>query len=143
MEYSQISDIFYQNDFNRNVAPSNHETREFSILKQRVSDILQKHTLIFDYQKDEEALRMFIKNELGKQGTGTRIKINKNNFLPVYLRRITYVKPYIDADRELYKKNKILDTDFFLADLFVEDHNTKSIADDESIKKDLFVIFEN
>lgn len=54
-----------------------------------------------------------------------------------------FVKPYINADRELYKKNGILDTDFFLADLFVDDHNTSTISDDESIKKDLFVIFEN
>lgn len=69
MEYSQISDIFYQNDFNRNVAPSNHETREFGILKQRVSDILQKHTLIFDYQSEETLLKSFIKDELGKQNT--------------------------------------------------------------------------
>lgn len=143
VEYSQISDIFYQNDFNRNVAPSNHETREFGILKQRVSDILQKHTLIFDYQSEETLLKSFIKDELGKQNTWAKIKINKNNFFPVYLRRITYVKPHIGADRELYKKNKILDTDFFLADLFVEDQNTKSVADDESIKRDLFVIFEN
>lgn len=69
MEYNQISDIFYQNDFNRNVTPSNHETREFGIVKERVANILNKNTLIFDYKKDEEALRSFIKTEFNKQGT--------------------------------------------------------------------------
>ena len=36
-----------------------------------------------------------------------------------------------------------MDSDFFLADLFVDDHNTQSIGDDESIKSDLFVVFDN
>ena len=44
LEYNQISDIFYQNDFNWNVTPSNHETREFGIVKQRVANILEKNT---------------------------------------------------------------------------------------------------
>jgi hypothetical protein len=36
-----------------------------------------------------------------------------------------------------------LDADFFFADLFVEDHSTITITDDETVKNDLFVIFEN
>jgi ribosomal protein S18 len=68
LEYNQISDIFYQNDFNRNVTPSNHETREFGIVKQRVANILKKNTLIFDYEKDNESLKSFIKSEFKEQG---------------------------------------------------------------------------
>lgn len=36
-----------------------------------------------------------------------------------------------------------MDSDFFLADLFVDDHNTQNIGDDESVKSDLFVVFDN
>lgn len=143
LEYNQISDIFYQNDFNRNVTPSNHETREFGIVKQRVANILKKNTLIFDYEKDNESLKSFIKSEFKEQGIWSQIKINNNNFFPIYLKRLEFVKPHINADRELYKRNGILDADFFLADLFVDDKNTQIIIDDESVKLDLFVIFRN
>lgn len=143
LEYNQISDIFYQNDFNWNVTPSNHETREFGIVKQRVANILEKNTLIFDYEKDHESLRSFIKSEFKEQGIWSQIKINNNNFFPIYLKRLEFVKPHINADRELYKRNGILDADFFLADLFVDDKNTQIIIDDESVKLDLFVIFRN
>jgi len=143
LEYNQISDIFYQNDFNRNVTPSNHETREFGIVKQRVANILKKNTLIFDYEKDNESLKSFIKSEFKEQGIWSQIKINNNNFFPIYLKRLEFVKPHINADRELYKRNGILDADFFLADLFVDDKSTQIIIDDESVKLDLFVIFRN
>jgi hypothetical protein len=59
------------------------------------------------------------------------------------LKRLEFVKPHINADRELYKRNGILDADFFLADLFVDDKSTQIIIDDESVKLDLFVIFRN
>ena len=36
-----------------------------------------------------------------------------------------------------------MDADFFFADLFVDDRNTVTITDDETVKNDLFVIFEN
>jgi hypothetical protein len=64
--------------------------------------------------------------------------------LPIYLRRVQFVKPLIDIkNRDDLKKNNILDSDFFLADLFVDDRNTINVNDDESVKSDLFVMFEN
>jgi hypothetical protein len=64
--------------------------------------------------------------------------------LPIYLRRLQFVKPLIDIkNRDELKKNNILDSDFFLADLFVDDRNTINVNDDESVKSDLFVIFDN
>ena len=61
IEYLAIQDIFYENDFNWNVTPSNHETREFKLVLERVKGILDKNTTIFDYEKDEKKLRDFIK----------------------------------------------------------------------------------
>jgi len=62
--YSEVVEIFYQNDFNWNVAPSDHETREFGDLYQRVIRILESATLEFDFAKDEAELRRFIKANL-------------------------------------------------------------------------------
>ena len=61
IEYLAIQDIFYENDFNWNVAPSNHETREFKLVFERVKEILDQNTIIFNYEKDEKKLRDFIK----------------------------------------------------------------------------------
>ena len=132
------------NDFNRNVTPSNHDTKEFKLVYDRIVETLDKQTMIFDYEKDEDKLRYFIKNWFWLSRTDAKIRINKNNFLPIYLRRLQFVKPLIDIkNRDDLKKNNILDSDFFLADLFVDDRNTINVNDDESVKSDLFVMFEN
>ena len=138
VEYIEIQDIFYENDFNRNVTPSNHDTKEFKKVYQRIENILKKKTWTFDYEQDEEKLKDFIKNVVWKAGSTAKIRINKNNFLPIYLRRLEIVKPQIDVNRDDLKKNNILDSDFFLADLFVDDRWTDKIQDDESVKNDLF-----
>ena len=144
IEYLAIQDIFYENDFNWNVTPSNHETREFKLVLERVKGILDKNTTIFDYEKDEKKLRDFIKLNIWQAKSSSKIKINKNNFIPIYLRWLEQVKPEISINnRDELKKNNIMDSDFFLADLFVDDHNTQSIGDDESVKSDLFVVFDN
>ena len=144
IEYLAIQDIFYENDFNWNVTPSNHETREFKLVLERVKGILDKNTTIFDYEKDEKKLRDFIKINIWQAKSSSKIKINKNNFIPIYLRWLEQVKPEIAINnRDELKKNNIMDSDFFLADLFVDDHNTQSIGDDESVKSDLFVVFDN
>lgn len=38
--YSQVQEVFYQNDFNWNVTPSNYETKEFKQLYEMVEKIL-------------------------------------------------------------------------------------------------------
>ena len=144
IEYLAIQDIFYENDFNWNVTPSNHETREFKLVLERVKGILDKNTTIFDYEKDEKKLRDFIKLNIWQAKSSSKIKINKNNFIPIYLRWLEQVKPEIAINnRDELKKNNIMDSDFFLADLFVDDHNTQTIGDDETVKSDLFVVFDN
>lgn len=141
--YINIQDIFYLNDFNWNVAPSNHETKEFQLIKQRIEATLKQNTYVYDYEKDEKELQAFIKNNIAKATTTNKLKIDKNNFIPIYLRWLEIIKPIIDVNWDDLKKANILDSDFYLADLFVDDNNTQNIDDDLSIRDSLFVVFQN
>ncbi len=143
VDYVNIQDIFYLNDFNWNVTSSNHSTKEFQLIKDRVESILKSKTYIFDYQKDEKLLHTFIKNNVAKATTKSKIKIDKNNFIPIYLRWIEIVKPIIDVNWDDLKKANIFDSDFYLADIFVDDKDTQNIVDDLTIRDSLFVVFQN
>lgn len=141
--YISIQDIFYLNDFNWNVTPSNHSTKEFKLIKERIETILKQKSYVFDFIKDEKELATFIKNNVAKATTANKIKIDKNNFIPIYLRWLDDVKPNIDVNWEDLKKANIYDNDFYLADLFVDDRDTQNIDDDLSIRDSLFVVFQN
>lgn len=143
VSYISIQDIFYLNDFNWNVTPSNHETKEFKLIKERVETTLKKstHTLTITkkIQKNSNSSLLIILRKLQT----AKIKIDKNNFIPIYLRWLEYVKPNIEVNWDDLKKANILDSDFYLADLFVEDKNTNDIGDDFTIRDNLFVIYQN
>jgi hypothetical protein len=141
--YISVQDIFYLNDFNWNVTPSNHETKEFQLIKQRIEATLQQNTYVYDYEKDEKELQSFIKNNVAKATTTSKLKIDKNNFIPIYLRWLEIVKPVIDVNWDELKKANIMDNDFYLADLFVDDKDTQNIDDDLTIRDNLFVVFNN
>ncbi|HPF11824.1 MAG TPA: hypothetical protein PLP62_10240 [Flavobacteriaceae bacterium] len=143
VDYINVQDIFFLNDFNWNVTPSNHDTKEFKLIKERIESVLKVKTYVFDYQKDEKELKTFIKNNVAKATTKSKIKIDKNNFIPIYLRWVEIIKPIIDVNWDDLKKNNILDSDFYLADLFVDDHDTQNIEDDNTIRDSLFVVFQN
>jgi len=140
--YSSVQDIFYLNDFNWNVTPSNHETKEFKLIKERVEATLKQNTYVYDYQKDETELKHFIANNIAKATEISKIKIDKNNFVPIYLRWLDIIKPIIDVNWDDVKKVNLLDSDFYLADLFVDDKDTQRIDDDTSIRENLFVFFQ-
>ena len=123
--YSEVVEIFYQNDFNWNVAPSDHETREFGDLYQRVIRILESATLEFNFAKDESELRRFIKANLHTGGpcSSAAVQITKNNFTHIYQRwRETVMPTILMPDWAAAKKNGIIDADFFLADIFSSDN---------------------
>ncbi len=141
--YINIQDIFYLNDFNWNVTPSNHETKEFLLIKERIEAILGQYTFIFDYEKDEKELQHFIKNNIANATTTSKLKIDKNNFIPIYLRWLEIVKPIINVKWDELKEATILDSDFYLADLFVDDKDTQKLDDDFTIRDSLFVVFQN
>jgi len=141
--YINIQDIFYLNDFNWNVTPSNHETKEFKLIKERIENTLKKNTYVYDYILDEKDLINFIKNNVAKATTVSKLKIDKNNFIPIYLRWLEVIKPIIDVNWDDLKKANILDNDFYLADLFVDDRDTQNIEDDLTIRDSLFVVYQN
>jgi len=141
--YLDIQNIFYLNDFNWNVTPSNHTTKEFKLVKERIEATLKLNSYVYEYEKDEEKLRAFIKNNLAKGTTSNKIKISKNNFIPIYIRWLEFVKPIIDVNWDSLKKANISDSDFYLADLFVDDKDTQNIADDTTTRDSLFVVFQN
>lgn len=104
---------------------------------------LHQNSYIYDYQADEKELKHFIKNNIANATTTTKLKIDKNNFIPIYLRWLEIVKPIINVKWDDLRQANILDSDFYLADLFVDDKDTQLIEDDLSIRDNLFVVFQN
>ncbi len=47
LPYSAVYEIFFQNDFNWNITPSNYETKEFIQIKNLVESTVNKKKLIF------------------------------------------------------------------------------------------------
>ena len=141
--YNSVESIFSINDFNWNVTPSDHESKEFAIIKERIEADLQQNSYLFDFEKDAQELHFFISHNLANATDKAKQTINKSNFVSIYLRWLEVIKPIIDTDWEALKKNNILDCDFYLADLFVDDKGTPEIDDDIAIYDNLFVLFEN
>lgn len=135
IEFHNVMEVFYQNDFNWNVTPSNHETREFHYLYDLLHDQLSREISLFDYKKDEKDLRRFIRSnfKMGKKKV-MKTRINKNNFPVIYQKWLVKVKPTIVIDWEQAKKKGIIDADFFLADILSKENIT--------LKEKLFVLLK-
>ena len=131
--YNNLLEIFHQNDFNWNVTPSDHSTKEFALIHERVKDILSHQILTFNFERDKKELEKFIKNNfiVGKSKL-SKIRISKNNFVAIYQKWLLEVKPTINVDWDKAKKSGIIDADFYLADILSE-HNV-------SLKEKLFVL---
>jgi len=139
--YEKVSYLFYKNDFNWNVAPSDHTTKEFAEIKTIISDVLEREKYLYYFGKDDKNLKFFIKNNIAKGTEENKIQIDVNNFKWIFEDWLEKVKPLIDYSFDKDKKQRILDLNFFLADLFVDDKNTTTIDDDEPINEDIFVVF--
>lgn len=115
IEFHHIVSIFYQNDFNWNVTPSNHSTKEFKMLKQMLEVTLHEHIATFSFQKDEKALHQFIKKNFRDGRKTDGVAITRNNYLFVFQRWVEEVKPTIAADWSDIPATRV--ADFFFADL--------------------------
>ncbi len=131
--YNDVQEIFYQNDFNWNVTPSNYETKEFGIVLEKVRATIEENSLLFFFGKDDQEIHFFVRNNfiLGKSHT-SKIQIDKNNFIIIYNKWLQTVKPTITIDWEIAKKYGIIDGDFYLADLLS--------AENETLKEKLYVL---
>ena len=122
LPYSSILEVLRQNDFNWNVAPSDHTTKEFLQLKELLSDTLHNGLEIYNFEKDTKELFHFIRHNFTLRKQGVRhIRINKNNFTHIYLKWLEAVKPTIAIDWNIAKKEGIIDADFYLADILSKD----------------------
>lgn len=133
IEYHKIQDVFYQNDFNWNVTPSNHETKEFKQLYNLCKNILEDNSILFFYDKDEKEFKDFINLNFKSDNEITeKISVTKNNFTFVFQRWLEKVKPTIEIDDwDLANKEGIMSADFFLADLISD--NNMSIKDNLNV----------
>lgn len=135
IEYHNIQEVFYQNDFNWNVTPSNHETKEFKQLHALCKNLLTEHSIFFKYETQTNELKQFIKlNFKTDKDISEKISVTKNNFTFVFQRWTEVVKPTISVDWEKARKIGIISADFFLADLLSNDN--------ESLKDSLYVVLK-
>ena len=138
LPYSSVADVFAQNDFNWNVTPSDHETKEFKQLYDLAKKTIAEQSLLFDYEADEAELRKFIKANfvLGRKDV-SRIQITRNNFTHIYQKWRVAVLPSLDVENwDAFKKQGIIDADFFLADIL-------SDKDNRTIRKKLYVLLQS
>ncbi len=126
LPYHEVVDLFYLNDFNWSVAPSDETTREFGIVLDRVRPILDSHIFTFRFEEDAIELDAFVRKSLriGTDGPSASLNVTRNNFVFVYQKWTRDVKPSIAVNWDGAKKQGILDADFFLADLLSKDGAT-------------------
>jgi hypothetical protein len=135
IEYHNIQDVFYQNDFNWNVTPSNHETKEFKQLYDLCERILRENSILFKYENQADDLKIFIKqNFKTDKDVSEKIAVTKNNFTFVFQKWLELVKPTIDVNWQNANKAGIISADFFLADLLS--------SENESLKDLLYVVLK-
>lgn len=136
IEYHHVMDIFSRNDFNWNVAPSDHNTKEFKDLYRRLKYDLQSNILLYKFERDSKDLKKFIHDNfvIGKMPIN-KISITKNNFVSIYYKWREVVKATINIPWEKVKARGIIDADFYLADILSKDNAT--------IKDKLYVLLNN
>lgn len=136
LPYTNVIDVFYQNDFNWNVTPSDHETKEFKQLYEQVKRDIERDVLLYRFGTDDKELHKFIRSNfiVGKSRL-SKIRINKNNFTHIYQKWVKEVKPTIAIDWGAAQKEGLIDADFYLADILSE-HNI-------SLRDKLFVLLRS
>ncbi|MBZ7958066.1 hypothetical protein [Campylobacter molothri] len=120
LPFIKIQEVFYQNDIDFSVTPSNHKSEQFLKLLKQLNTILEE-AQIFYYEKNDEELKAFIKENLTSENI-SKFKIDKNNFVSIYYKWSKSVKDSISIDWDLAKKSGIIDADFYLADLLSKDN---------------------
>jgi len=61
LHYNAVHAIFYQNDFNWNIAPNDHKTKEFKQIKDIIEKTVEDKRMLFYFDKDKQVLKDFIK----------------------------------------------------------------------------------
>ena len=134
--YHEVMGVFTQNDFNWNVTPSDHQSKEFKQLLGLLSNLMENKLTIFYYASDKNELRKFIKQNFHNGRDGLRqIQVTINNFSHIYRKWCVEVKPSINCNWDKMKEVGIIDADFYLADLLSSNNTT--------LKDKLFVLLKS
>lgn len=136
LPFSSLQEIFYQSDIDFSVTPSNHKSEQFLKLLKKLDSILNT-AQIFYYEKNDEELKNFIKENLTSENI-SKFKIDKNNFVSIYHKWNKMVKDTISIDWNLAKESGIIDADFYLADLLSNENETISQNLFAILKKDYY-----
>ncbi|WP_027327126.1 hypothetical protein [Helicobacter pametensis] len=123
LSFASIQEVFYQNDIDWSVTPSNHKTPQFLSLLSQLKPILEKEMILFSYENQSKELSNFISQNLTTDEIN-KYEIDKNNFVSVYFKWVEVVKDSISIDWERAKEVGILDADFYLADLLSIENTT-------------------
>ena len=123
--YNAIMEVFSQTDFNWNVPPSDHSTKEFQQLKTMVRNALEQSSLEdgneaykFDFAENRKELKTYIsKNFKTDYKTNRGMRITNNNFVAIYSQWRKEVMPSISINWDKAKEHGLIDADFYLADL--------------------------
>ena len=123
--YNEIQEVFYKNDFNWNVTPSDHSTKEFKEVLELVRAVLTKLMYLFEYENSKKELTRFIRSNfvIGKKKI-SGIRISKNNFVVIYQKWLKTVKPTIAVDWKVAREKGVFDHDFYLADILSDKNVT-------------------
>ncbi|WP_342767780.1 hypothetical protein [Helicobacter brantae] len=124
LPYSSIQEVFYQNDIDWSVTPSNHKTPQFLSLLTQLKPTIEQEMIVFFYESQSKELTSFITSNLTTDEI-SKYEIDKNNFVSVYFKWVEVVKPTLRADwEEMKKKYNVIDADFYLADLLSSENTT-------------------
>ena len=105
--------------------PSDHESENFQKMHAQTKDILQSKSSLFYFGKDNDEIKEFIKTNFGLNNTElNEVQITEDNFVYIYIKWLNAVKPSISIDWNAAKRQGILDTDFYLADILSVDNKT-------------------
>lgn len=125
VHYDELSEVFELNDFNWQVMPSDHQSREFKQLYELVHDTLKDNVFVFNFETQGDSLRFFIRDKFSTNGRrASRINVNKNNFPHIYRRWLKEVKDTLQVNWRDFAELGIYDCHFFLADLMSFDNTT-------------------
>ncbi|MGL2894495.1 hypothetical protein ACQKBA_05035 [Helicobacter pylori] len=120
-----ITSFFYKSDIDFSIPPSNHNTEGFKHALDAFKAMCKPHNkLVFDFKTQSQECKEFIKNHLNSSHLHNKIQIDKNNFFTIYQKWLEIVKPTIKIDWELAKAERILDADYYLADLLSDGDKT-------------------
>ncbi|MDR3196509.1 MAG: hypothetical protein LBU34_01465, partial [Planctomycetaceae bacterium] len=128
VSFHDMLPIFNETDFNWNIVPSNHETADFKKARKKIKKLIGNKIVIYDFSSESKEIKKFIKTHFISD-TSALIKspITKDNFVQIFIKWVKEVKPFINVLKEEwldYKKDGILDCDFYRADVMSEGGNT-------------------